>query len=375
MNSSLTPILGSYEKNDCKFLLQETKCEFISIEEKEKLIQSGKRHYSELLNKELEPSDDYLNLFFHFTEKYKSKLAQHVFILAEKINHYQEGQITLVSLARAGTPIGVLVKKALEYFFNRNVVHYSISIIRDRGIDTVALDYLIKMKSYTPESIVFIDGWTAKGVITNELKNSILTYNQENGVYIKPLLYVISDTGGVADYFASQEDYPIPSSMLNSTVSGLVSRTLWQEPESQQFHGCYINRHLKDFDYSQWFIVQIASCFEDKEIIIGSKKDNYNIDAIYARKSRQKTMEEFISSMIKKYVIDDINHIKPGIAESTRVILRRVPSLLIVRSIECEKVKHLLMLAKEKKVKVEVDSSLLFEACALIKSVSIEGLE
>ncbi|WP_104041381.1 cysteine protease StiP family protein [Vibrio hyugaensis] len=372
MNSLLSPILGSYGKNDCQFLLEKTECEFFSIEEKERLIQSGKRHYSELLNKESKPSNDYQDLFFDFTEKYKKKLAEHVFILAGKINAYQDGPITLVSLARAGTPIGVLVKRALEYYFNRDVVHYSVSIIRDRGLDSVALDYLIKTKKYKSKSLVFIDGWTAKGVITNELKRSICSYNSRNYTNIKPVLYVISDTGGVADHFATQEDYPIPSSMLNSTVSGLISRSLWQDPKSKRFHGCLINNHLMEVDYSQWFIEKIVDCFSKKELNGRLKDNDYSYANLGVNNSKQ-VMGEFISNLIRKFSIEDVNYIKPGIAEATRVMLRRVPSLLIVRTVDSDKVKHLLVLAREKGVEVQIEPSLLFEACALIKSMKKES--
>ncbi len=372
MSLSISPIIGSYNENECQFLLEVVKCQFFSINEKENLIQSEGVHYSELLNKESKPSIKYQRLFFEFTDKYKNKLAKHIFSLAKKINNNQLGDITLVSLARAGTPIGVLIKRALEYYFNRKVCHYSISIIRDRGIDSVALDYLLKIKRYDSSSLVFIDGWTAKGVITNELKRSIFSYNKRNNTDIKPHLYVVSDTGGVADYCATKEDYPIPSSMLNSTVSGLISRSLWQDPKKQKFHGCVINNHLKEFDYSHWFVEKIAECFL-KENFKDEPFEQH--ETIVDLDNTKDQIKRFISSLTIKYSIKDVNYIKPGIAEATRVMLRRVPSLLIVRSIDSNKVKHLLMLADEKGVKVEEEPTLLFEACALIKPLNIEAIK
>ena len=43
--------------------------------------------------------------------------------------------LVIVSLARAGTPIGVLIKRYLEKKYCVQLTHYSISIIRGRGID------------------------------------------------------------------------------------------------------------------------------------------------------------------------------------------------------------------------------------------------
>lgn len=45
-------------------------------------------------------------------------------------------------MARAGTPVGVIVKHLLEQVFDRTCVHYSVSIIRDRGIDFEALNFI-----------------------------------------------------------------------------------------------------------------------------------------------------------------------------------------------------------------------------------------
>ncbi|MFS1429810.1 cysteine protease StiP domain-containing protein, partial [Vibrio splendidus] len=223
----LTPILGSYSADDCQFLMQEIETEYVSIEEKERRIQTGESHYSEMINKESVPSDSYMALFTEMLSKYDVRLANEVVSLATKIiamrpeSGSEDVPIVLVSLARAGTPIGVLVKRAVE-FLGYNAVHYSISIIRDKGIDEVALKHLTD--KYTDESLVFIDGWTAKGVITRELKESVRQFNDKNGTLVAPELFVIADIGGTATVCSTQEDYAIPSSILNSTVSGLISR-------------------------------------------------------------------------------------------------------------------------------------------------------
>jgi hypothetical protein len=50
----------------------------------------------------------------------------------------------VVSLARAGTPMGALLARALRWLGRTDVRHYSISIIRDRGIDENALAFILR---------------------------------------------------------------------------------------------------------------------------------------------------------------------------------------------------------------------------------------
>ena len=66
------------------------------------------------------------------------------------------------------------------------VFHYSVSIIRDRGIDPIALDYILNRHS--PESLLFVDGWTAKGAIAKELHRSIEDYNNKRSSNLNPKL-------------------------------------------------------------------------------------------------------------------------------------------------------------------------------------------
>ncbi|TBL37523.1 hypothetical protein EYY80_36300, partial [Klebsiella oxytoca] len=50
------PFSGSYLLGDVDFLLQPVKIEMTPVELKEELIQSGKRHYSDMLSQEPEPT-------------------------------------------------------------------------------------------------------------------------------------------------------------------------------------------------------------------------------------------------------------------------------------------------------------------------------
>ena len=69
--------------------------------------------------------------------------------------------------------------------------------------------------------------------------------------------------------------------------------------------------------------------------------------------------------------IADINLVKPSIGEATRVLLRRVPWKLLVKSLDDEAhLGHLYQLAKEKGVEVVVWPLENYLACGLIKNLA-----
>lgn len=360
--NNVLPHIGSYNRDDCIFLLNAVAPEFEDISNKEYLIQTGKKHYSEMISQEDVPSNEYLDLFREFTETYKHRLASEIMYLAQKIVEIKGDDITIASLARAGTPIGVLVHRAITKFFNKNSAHYSLSIVRDKGIDFNALSHIVYVDERPSSSIVFIDGWTGKGAINKELKSTMSEWNKNNeGAQISDELFVVSDIGCVADYSATIEDYVIPSGILNSVVSGLISRTIINTENSDTgFHSCVTYNHLKDYDLTNWFVNEITDCMSLDDIAVesntGKAKQKIKIDA-------------YLSSLKEEYGVTDINRIKPSIAEATRALLRRVPDLLLVQDINCPHVKHILLIAKSKNVKIEVRPDMPYNAISLIKDV------
>ncbi|ADE16050.1 conserved hypothetical protein [Nitrosococcus halophilus Nc 4] len=361
LESCFQPLTGSYRQADCQFLLTPLQAKFFSIQEKERLIQSGEKHYSEMISFESPPSEAYLALFRNMTERYKSRLAAEVMRLAHSIANTRPAPITLVSLARAGTPIGALLQRALSGHLQVDSRHYSISIIRDRGIDEQALAFLLREDQRPADGMVFVDAWTAKGVITEELKRSIARWNARHPEQLKDTLYVISDIGGVAGVAATYEDYVIPSGILNAPVSGLVSRSILNHQiQPGQFHGCVLYEHLRQYDVSHWFLDEVEAEMDAKMVAPLPSAP---------REQRYAQTRVYLDRWIKRYGVKNINHIKPGIAEATRVMLRRVPERLLLRDPEAEDIAHLLILAEEKGVIVEHQPNMPFNAVAFIKTI------
>ncbi|MES2321713.1 MAG: cysteine protease StiP family protein [Pseudomonadota bacterium] len=347
---------GSYRAGDVRFLLKPLPmADFVDVQEKEKLIQSGQRHYSEMLSPESLPSDRYLNVFREACAANLDRMARDCLHLAALIAARRSGAVTLVSLARAGTPVGVVLKHLLP-----GSTHYSVSIIRDRGIDQVALEHILAA-GHTPESIVFVDGWTGKGVISRELASAVAEFNARRGTSIDGGLYVLSDLAGTAACAASCDDYLIPSSILNATVSGLISRSILNDAIGpDDFHGCVYYEQFAPQDQSQAF----ADALVARARALGTLPDAAPMD----KERAAQVSRDYMQAALKLHGILDVNMVKPGIGEATRVLLRRVPRLLILRDEHAPEVAHLTLLAQEKNVPVLVDHALPYHAVSLIRS-------
>ena len=132
--------------------------------------------------------------------------------------------VVLASLARAGTPIGILMRRWARQLHGLDLPHYAVSIVRARGIDRIALEYLAA--HHDPSSVVFVDGWTGKGAIAKELTAALSAVAAAGGPVFSDDLAVLADPGHSVRTFGTRDDFLIASACLNSTVSGLVSRTV-----------------------------------------------------------------------------------------------------------------------------------------------------
>ena len=323
-----------------------------STEEREKLIQSGK-HYSEMLPIEYVPTEKYMKVYYEALESYSKTVAEAVGKLSDKIIENKGREVVLVSLARAGIPIGILVKRYIRYKYSIDVPHYSISIIRGRGIDDNAMKFLLG--KYRPEQLLFVDGWIGKGAILNELKKDIEAYKG-----VSSDIAVIADPANVTELCGTHEDILIPSSCLNSTVSGLVSRTFLRSDiiGKDDFHGAVYYDELADSDLSYDFINAI-----EKEFSMENNDDGIVIEG--------QGIDE-VREIGKVFGVDDINLIKPGIGEATRVLLRRVPWKVLIdqRYKGDPQLGHLVRLAEEKNVPVEYYPLTHYKCCGIIKKIA-----
>ena len=356
---------STYKKDDVIFLLKDIADMIVEEDNmtREKKIQSG-THYSEMIPIEYQVSDEYLNLYRTKLKENKEKLAFAIGVMSEKILKIHDKNPILVSLARAGTPIGILAKRYIKQRYNLDLPHYTISIIRDRGIDINAIKYIIN-KHKDSSKIQFIDGWKGKGTIANELKKACDELEGIFNMKFDSSLAVLADPCGYSNVYGIREDFLIPSACLNSTVSGLVSRTVLRDDliGKDDFHGAKFYKELKYVDESNNYLDTISACFKNEYENIDKTMKNWTEDII------TKVGNCDVKNIKQKYDIEDINFIKPGVGETTRVLLRRIPYKILVDDLNNPKLKHILILAKEKNVEVEEFDFKAYSCCGIIKNM------
>jgi len=353
---------GSYAAQDITFLLEPLDMEMTDVKKKEALIQSGKKHYSEMLSLEQPPSALHLEIFNQATELGAERMAKETLFLAKALSERIKNKtIVLVSLVRAGVPMAVSLLRALR-LLNVDVVHYGISIIRDRGIDEVALSAI--EAQHGTEGICFVDGWTGKGAIAGELNKALYC---RPGYPETPRLVVLADPGGCSWLAASGDDWLIPFGVMGAPVSGLVSRSVWRE---EGLHGCVLYDNLREYDCSVSFIARIETqmkkLLDEKpfscttKVLEDNRKENLKSQCLAV-----------VADLADRYQVSSTNRIKPGIAEATRAVMRRIPDHVLVRNKADKDVQLLIHLANQVGANVTEVGDLIgnYRAITIIKKV------
>ncbi|MGW0858397.1 phosphoribosyltransferase [Streptomyces sp. NPDC002690] len=353
------PAFSSYAAEDVGWLLQDlsdTELE-APTEEREEAIQSGGAHYAESLPVEYQPSPAYQALFQAALETSAARIARAVGTVTETVLAERGPRPVLVSLARAGTPVGVLMRRWAQHRHGLDLPHYAVSIVRGRGIDANALRWLAA--HHDPADVVFVDGWTGKGAITRELTAALAEFDGFN-----PEIAVLADPGGCVRTYGTREDFLIPSACLNSTVSGLISRTVLRADlvGPDDFHGAKYYRELAGSDVSLDFLDTVAARFDEVADEVAEEAK-----ALLAA-DRAPTWEGWaaVERISEEYGINDVNLVKPGVGETTRVLLRRVPWKILADRRAGADLDHVRLLAEQRGVPVEEVDGLPYSCVGLI---------
>ena len=359
------PAFSSYDPEEVGWLLQDLSDVTLEAptEEREEAIQSGGAHYAESLPVEYQPSEQYQALFHAALEETAARLAQAAGAVTELVLAERSPRPVLVSLARAGTPVGILMRRWAQFRHGLELPHYAVSIVRGRGIDANALRWLAA--HHDPRDVVFVDGWTGKGAITRELAEAIREFETSDGITgFDPEIAVLADPGSCVRTYGTRDDYLIPSACLNSTVSGLISRTVLRADlvGPHDYHGAKFYRELADADVSVAFLDAVSARFPEvvdaveataKELLSGDRAPTWEGWAAVERISEE-------------YGIHDVNLVKPGVGETTRVLLRRVPWKILARAGAGADLDHVRLLAEQRGVPVEEVAELPYTCVGLI---------
>ncbi|MEV0986682.1 phosphoribosyltransferase [Streptomyces sp. NPDC049949] len=353
------PAFSSYAPQDCGWLLQDLSDVALEAptEEREEAIQGGGAHYAESLPVEYQPSPRYQELYRSALTASAARMARAVGTVTETVLAERSPSPVLVSLARAGTPVGVLMRRWAQYRHGLDLPHYAVSIVRGRGIDPNALRWLAA--HHDPSDVVFVDGWTGKGAITRELAQALREFPG-----FDPEIVVLADPGSCVSTYGTREDFLIPSACLNSTVSGLISRTVLRSDlvGPADFHGAKFYRELAGADVSTGFIDTVAARFDEvAEAVDAEVKELLATD-------RTPTWEGWaaVERISEEYGIHDVNLVKPGVGETTRVLLRRVPWKILAQRGAGADLDHVRLLAEQRGVPVEEVDGLPYTCVGLI---------
>ncbi|WP_424860974.1 phosphoribosyltransferase domain-containing protein [Streptomyces sp. MMS24-I29] len=371
------PAFSSYAPDEVGWLLQDLSHVELEapVEEREEAIQSGGAHYAESLPVEYQPSDQYQSLFKAALELSAARVARAVGTVTETVLAERTPRPVLVSLVRAGTPVGILMRRWARHRHGLDLPHYAVSIVRGRGIDANALRWLAA--HHDPADVVFVDGWTGKGAITRELTEALAEFDgtkgpeEAEGVVraggsggFDPEIAVLADPGGCVRTYGTREDFLIPSACLNSTVSGLVSRTVLRSDlvGPDEFHGAKFYRELADSDVSGHFLDTVTACFDEVADAVDAE-----VAALPAA-DRTPTWEGWaaVERISEEHGIHDVNLVKPGVGETTRVLLRRVPWKILARRGAGADLDHIRLLARQRGVPIEEVDELPYTCVGLI---------
>ena len=214
--------------------------------------------YCEMLPIEYRPTASYMEAYEAALKSCGKETGEAIAAVSEKILKEKGEKVVLVSLARAGTPIGILIKHYIKKAYGIDAPHYTISIIRGRGIDKNAMKYLLNQ--YEGKQLQFVDGWIGKGAILQVLREAVKEFPT-----VSCKLAVAADPANVTELCGTHEDILIPSSCLNSTVSGLMSRTFLRNDiiGPEDFHGAVYYEELEKEDKSYEFIQAIEQWFPE----------------------------------------------------------------------------------------------------------------
>lgn len=108
----------------------------------------------------------------------------------------------------------------------------------------------------------------------------------------------------------------------------------------------------------QHFTIDNTSIYQMPELSSARTKSGYGIDEVRA--------------LAAVFDVDDINLIKPGIGETTRVLLRRVPWKVLIdkKYRQHPELSHIVRLAEEKQVPIEYYPLEHYKCCGIIKKLA-----
>jgi hypothetical protein len=147
-------------------------------------------------------------------------------------------------------------------------------------------------------------------------------------------------------------------------VCGLVSRTVLNELiKPGMFHGAKVYAELAAADRSAQFLDAVSDQFP---LVAGAVAERWPA-AYAANRSVTFAGREVVARIQAEFGLPSQHLVKPGAGEATRVLLRRLPWLVLVRPDRRDMLEHLLLLAEERGVEVLYYRDMPYSCVGLVK--------
>lgn len=342
------PAFGSYDRDDVAWLLKD-----LSADTAEAPAEEHAEAHRELFDEALTAS--------------AQRVAYAIGLVTEQVLARRGQDAVLVSLVRAGIPIGVLMRRWAQRVHGLDLPHYAISMIRGRGIDQTALAYLAA--HHDPAQVMFVDGWTGTGAIARELAASVEKANSTLDAHLaspfSPELAVLADPGRSVAVYGTREDYLIPSASLGSTVSGLVSRPIIDDDRvgPNDFHGAVFHADLASADVSKKFIDTVAARFP-----IVRTKVMLDLGAHLGGDHTPTWVGwDAVEEVAEKFADGDVSLVQAGVDETLRLLLHGEPAKILVDPAHDTDLGPVKKLAEARDVPVERISGLPYSCIGLVR--------
>ena len=221
--------------------------------------------------------------------------------------------------------------------------HYAVSIVRGRGIDANALRWLAA--HHDPADVVFVDGWTGKGAITRELAERQRSRPTVAG--FDPEIAVLADPGSLRADLRHPRRLPDPLRLpqLDRLRADLAHRAARRPGRP----GRLPRREVLPRTRRRGRLGGLPGR-RRRPLPRGRGRGRRRGQGAarqrpHARPGRAGAAVERIS---EEYGIHDVNLVKPGVGETTRVLLRRVPWKILARAGAGADLDHVRLLAEQR---------------------------
>lgn len=336
-------------ENRCIFMLREVGDESAIIPRNKIWEQGFKRN--DCIVEDLEISKDEVALFVELAEKNKAVVADYIAVLSENLKRSVGDFPVIVSLVRGGVVHGVLCKLYYQKVYGVKIAHYAIGLLRDNGVDEIALDDIVQR--HGDSKIRFVDGWTGSGLVSQKLKEHVGAYNKRKKCSICDELSAVVDTSRVCRIHGTMEDVILPDSIMSSTMCGMLSSIcITDYPNS--YYGATVWNEKQMNDYSNWYCDLVANELTFREPISESEIEFYG--------------KKILNYVSEKYGIYEKKRIRMGIGESTRAIYRSRIDFFIMKDLYNSNVSHILAWANKWGIPILEDKQIgTYKSIAILK--------